>query len=69
MRDARASSGLWIAYLVALGIGLHNLAEGFAIGSAFVLGRVSLGAFLVIGFMLHNVTEGPAVIAPVAHGE
>ncbi|MFB6101283.1 MAG: ZIP family metal transporter [Haloplanus sp.] len=67
--DARAESGLWIAYLVALGIGLHNLAEGLAIGSSFALGRVSLGAFLVIGFMLHNVTEGPAVVAPVARGE
>lgn len=67
--DSRASSGLWIAYLVALGIGLHNLAEGLAIGSSFALGRVSLGAFLVIGFMLHNVTEGPAVVAPVARDE
>jgi len=67
--DSRASSGLWIAYLVAVGIGLHNLAEGLAIGSSFALGRVSLGAFLVIGFMLHNVTEGPAVVAPVARGE
>lgn len=67
--DARAQSGLWIAYLVALGIGLHNLAEGLAIGSSFALGRVSLGAFLVIGFMLHNVTEGPAVVAPIARGE
>jgi ZIP family zinc transporter len=67
--DERASSGLWVAYLVALGIGLHNLAEGLAIGSSFALGRVSLGAFLVIGFMLHNVTEGPAVVAPVARNE
>jgi len=67
--DARAESGLWIAYLVALGIGLHNLAEGLAIGSSFALGRVSLGAFLVVGFMLHNVTEGPAVVAPLARDE
>jgi ZIP family zinc transporter len=67
--DGRAGSGLWVAYLVAVGIGLHNLAEGLAIGSSFALGRVSLGAFLVIGFMLHNVTEGPAVVAPVARGE
>ncbi|WP_435120049.1 ZIP family metal transporter [Halolamina sp. C58] len=67
--DARANSGLWIAYLVALGIGLHNLAEGLAIGSAFALGRVSLGTFLIVGFMLHNVTEGPAVVAPVARDE
>ncbi|WP_254538832.1 ZIP family metal transporter [Halomarina litorea] len=67
--DSRAQSGLWVAYLVALGIGLHNLAEGLAIGSSFALGRVSLGAFLVIGFMLHNVTEGPAVVAPLTRGE
>jgi zinc transporter ZupT len=63
------TSPLALAYLVALGIGLHNLAEGLAIGSSFALGRVSLGAFLVIGFMIHNVTEGPAVVAPVARGE
>jgi zinc transporter ZupT len=63
------SRGLWVAYLVALGIGLHNLAEGLAIGSSFALGRVSLGAFLVVGFMVHNVTEGPAVVAPLAEEE
>jgi zinc transporter ZupT len=67
--SSRANSGLWVAYLVAFGIGLHNLAEGLAIGSSFALGRVSLGAFLVVGFMLHNVTEGPAVVAPVARDE
>jgi ZIP family zinc transporter len=63
------ASGLRLAYLVALGVGLRNLAEGLAIGGAFALGRVSLGAFLVVGFMVHNVTEGPAVVAPVARGE
>jgi len=68
-RTDGASGGLYVAYLVAIGIGLHNLAEGLAIGSSFALGRVSLGAFLVVGFMLHNVTEGPAVVAPVARGE
>ncbi|MDZ7700913.1 MAG: metal transporter [Halobacteriales archaeon] len=71
---ARGSAGgepdaLTVAYLVALGIGLHNLAEGLAIGSSFALGRVSLGAFLVVGFMVHNVTEGPAVVAPLSRGE
>ncbi len=65
--DRPGRSGLWVAYLVALGIGLHNLAEGLAIGSSFALGRVSLGAFLVVGFMIHNVTEGPAIVAPLAN--
>jgi len=67
--SGRGSSPLGLAYLVALGIGLHNLAEGLAIGSAYALGRASLGATLVVGFMVHNVTEGPAVVAPVAEGE
>ncbi len=67
--DGGDRSGLRLAYLVALGIGFHNLAEGLAIGGAFAVGRVSLGAFLVVGFMVHNVTEGPAVVAPVARGD
>jgi zinc transporter ZupT len=62
-------SPLGLGYLIALSIGLHNLAEGLAIGGAVALGRVSLGAFLVIGFMVHNVTEGPAVVAPLAREE
>ena len=68
LRDGEALSPLGLAYMVALGIGLHNFAEGLAIGGAFALGRASLGAFLVIGFMVHNVTEGPAVVAPLAEG-
>lgn len=52
-------------YLIALGIGLHNLGEGLAIGSAYAVGEIALGASLVIGFMIHNVTEGIAIIAPL----
>jgi len=55
-----------VAWLIALGIGLHNLGEGLAIGAAYVLGEAALGAFLVIGFMLHNSTEGLAIVAPMA---
>lgn len=65
----QTGSPLMLAYLIAIGIGLHNLAEGLAIGGSFALGRVSLGAFLVIGFMIHNVTEGPAVVAPLARDD
>lgn len=56
----------WIAGLIALGIGLHNLGEGLAIGAAYALGEAALGAFLIIGFMLHNTTEGLGIVAPIA---
>jgi zinc transporter ZupT len=56
---------LLLAYTVAFGIGVHNLGEGLAIGGAYALGAVSMGTLLVLGFTLHNLTEGVAVIAPV----
>jgi zinc transporter ZupT len=60
------SPHLCVAYMVALGIGLHNLGEGLAIGAAYSVGAISLGAFLVIGFAIHNTTEGLGIVAPVA---
>jgi len=68
-RTDDGESRLALAYSAALGIGLHNFAEGLAIGGAFALGRTSLGAFLVVGFMAHNITEGPVFVAPLAEGE
>ena len=56
---------LIFGYLIALGIGLHNLGEGLAIGSAYAVGEIALGSLLVIGFMIHNVTEGVAIVAPL----
>jgi zinc transporter, ZIP family len=58
--------GYRAAFLVAVGIGLHNLGEGLAIGSAYAIGSLALGAALVVGFALHNTTEGLAIVAPVA---
>lgn len=52
-------------YLIALGIGLHNLGEGLAIGSAYAIGKITLGSTLVVGFMVHNLTEGVAIVAPL----
>jgi zinc transporter, ZIP family len=60
--------GLALATLVAIGIGLHNLGEGLAIGSSFALGELALGTFFVVGFMIHNVTEGLGIAAPIAEG-
>jgi zinc transporter, ZIP family len=64
--SAPALTGLGLATLVAIGIGLHNLGEGLAIGSSFALGELTLGTFLIVGFMIHNVTEGLGIAAPAA---
>jgi zinc transporter, ZIP family len=60
--------GVGLATLVAIGIGVHNLGEGLAIGSSLALGELALGTFLIVGFMVHNVTEGLGIAAPVAEG-
>ncbi len=57
---------LLLTYLIAIGIGLHNLGEGLAIGSVYASGQLSLGFLLIIGFMIHNLTEGIAITAPIA---
>jgi zinc transporter ZupT len=59
-------SPLYVAGLIALGIGLHNLGEGLAIGTSYATGEIALGTFLVIGFLLHNTTEGLGIVAPLA---
>jgi zinc transporter, ZIP family len=64
--DESTLSGVALATLVAIGIGVHNLGEGLAIGSSFALGELTLGTFLIVGFMIHNVTEGLGIAAPVA---
>jgi zinc transporter, ZIP family len=61
-----AATGLALALLVAIGIGLHNLGEGLAIGASFALGELQLGTFLIVGFMIHNITEGLGIATPVA---
>lgn len=59
-------SPAYIATLIALGIGFHNLGEGLAIGTSYATGEIALGTFLVIGFLLHNTTEGLGIITPLA---
>jgi ZIP family zinc transporter len=61
--------GVALATLVALGIGLHNLGEGLAIGTSFAVGQLTLGSFLIVGFMIHNVTEGLGIAAPAADSQ
>ncbi|WP_030264459.1 ZIP family metal transporter [Streptomyces sp. NRRL B-24484] len=55
-----------LALMIATGIGLHNFAEGLAIGNSAARGDISLAVLLVIGFGLHNATEGFGIVAPLA---
>jgi zinc transporter ZupT len=64
-RTGGTAAGPYLALLVAIGIGLHNLGEGLAIGTSYASGALALGAFLVVGFAIHNTTEGLAIVAPL----
>ena len=61
-----ADDAMRVALYIAIGIGLHNFAEGLAIGQSAARGDISLAVLLVIGFGLHNATEGFGIVAPMA---
>ena len=50
---------------VAIAIGLHNFAEGLAIGVSAATGAVGLATVLIIGFGAHNATEGFGIVGPL----
>ncbi|TML00346.1 MAG: zinc permease [Actinobacteria bacterium] len=51
--------------VIATAIGLHNFAEGLAIGVSARAGEVSLATVLIVGFSLHNATEGFGIVGPL----
>lgn len=53
---------LSLPYMIAVGMGLHNLGEGLAIGASHASGEWALSMLLVAGFGLHNGTEGFGVV-------
>jgi ZIP family zinc transporter len=55
-----------LSVTIAVGIGLHNFAEGLAIGESSAAGDLALATLLVVGFALHNATEGFGIVAPLA---
>jgi ZIP family zinc transporter len=59
--------GFYVALLIAIGIGLHNLGEGLAIGTSYATGEIALGTSLLVGFLLHNTTEGLGIISPLTN--
>ena len=44
---------------------MHNFSEGLAIGQSAANSEVSLAWLLIIGFGLHNATEGFGIVAPM----
>jgi len=54
------------AYIISFAIGLHNLGEGLALGAAYAAGQFALTTILVVGFALHNGTEGIAISGPLS---
>lgn len=65
-RHGPPPEGRALAWYIALGIGLHNLGEGLAIGGSFAAQAAALGTFLVIGFTVHNLTEAIGIAAPLS---
>jgi ZIP family zinc transporter len=51
--------------VIAVAIGLHNFAEGLAIGVSARAGEISLATVLIVGFALHNATEGFGIVGPL----
>lgn len=52
---------------IAIAIGLHNFAEGLAIGVSASTGEIGLATVLIIGFALHNATEGFGIVGPLGN--
>lgn len=65
-RDAARRRALRTGLVIAAAIGTHNFAEGLAIGVSARSGAVSLATVLIIGFALHNATEGFGIVGPLA---
>jgi ZIP family zinc transporter len=66
LADVTLHPVLRLSLLISVGIGLHNFAEGLAIGQSAASGELNLALLLVIGFGLHNGTEGFGIVAPLA---
>jgi ZIP family zinc transporter len=65
-REAQRAS-LTLGLLIATAIGLHNFSEGLAIGVSARAGEIGLATTLIVGFALHNATEGFGIVGPL-HG-
>ena len=65
LRDLARARALQTGMTIAIAIGLHNFAEGLAIGVSASSGEIALATVLIIGFALHNATEGFGIVGPL----
>ena len=65
--DGARTRALRLGMTIAAAIGLHNFAEGLAIGVSASTGEVALATVLIIGFALHNATEGFGIVGPLGN--
>ena len=65
LRDLTRARALQTGMTIAVAIGLHNFAEGLAIGVSASAGEIGLATVLIIGFALHNATEGFGIVGPL----
>jgi ZIP family zinc transporter len=63
--EAKRRAALRTGLTIAAAIGVHNFAEGLAIGVSARAGAISLATVLIIGFALHNATEGFGIVGPL----
>ncbi len=65
LRDLARARALQTGLTIAIAIGLHNFAEGLAIGVSSSAGEIGLATVLIVGFALHNATEGFGIVGPL----
>ena len=63
--DSARARALRTGLTIAAAIGLHNFAEGLAIGVSARAGELALATVLIVGFALHNATEGLGIVGPL----
>src|ERR687891_464343 len=51
--------------MIAAAVGFRSVAEGVGVGVSGSAGDISLATVLIVGFGLHNATEGFGIIGPL----
>ncbi len=66
-KNKSKNSLLKTGIIVSIGLAIHNIPEGLAIGSGFDV-SLKLGLSLAIAICLHDIPEGISMAIPMKHG-